>query len=255
MMNTFTMENKTSSAPAVDRAMAILKFLGQAREPLGVSGLARDLRIGKSSVHGIVQALLASGAVEDAGGRKYRLGPLLEELARKRRDRRSPAQICLPHLSGLVEQMGYTGVFAVIEGDRLRIVTVVEGRGSFQVKAVQGGSIPLLAGASGKVAVAFGAVPMPESLPRFTEDTVFEPAVFDKELEAVRAQGFALDRGEYLRGVYAAAAPVLQDGRLLALFLSMGFQDRLGEEGLMALGRGASRAARLASHELLDWRL
>ena len=254
-MNSFNIENKSSPAPAVDRAFVILKFLAQAREPEGVSSLARILGIGKSSVHGILQGLLAAGAVEDAGGRKYRLGPLFEELARSRRDGRSLAEICRPHLAGLVQQMGYTGVFGVIDGDRFRIVTVMEGSGAFQVQAVQGGFIPLLAGATGKVALAWGAAEMPEVLPCFTEDSIGDSAVLAAELVRVRAEALALDRSEYLRGVYAAAAPVVQNDRLLAVLLSMGFQDQLGEEGLVSLGRAVSQAARSASIDLCEWRL
>ncbi len=248
------MQNKSSPAPAVDRAIIILKFIAQAREPQGVSDLARALSIGKSTVHGILQGLLAAGALEEAGGRKYRLGPLVEELARKRRDGRSLSEICRPHLAGLVQQVGYTGVFGVIDADRFRIVTVFEGRGSFQVKAVQGGTIPLLAGATGKVALAWGAASVPDVLPRFTEDSIRDPSVLREELERVRAEVFAMDRSEYLRGVYAAAAPVLQGDRLLAILLSMGFQDQVGEEGLVVLGRAVSQAARSASIELLEWR-
>ncbi|MGC8492000.1 MAG: IclR family transcriptional regulator [Syntrophobacteraceae bacterium] len=254
-MNPFNLQNKTSPAPAVDRAFAILKVLAEDKEPRGVSDLARALEIGKSSIHGIVQGLLAAGAVEDAGGRKYRLGPLVEELARKRRDGSSLVELCRPHLTGLVQQMGHTGIFGVVEADRFRIVTVVEGSGAFQVKAVKGGSIPLLAGASGKVALAWGAASMPGELPRFTEDSIVEAAALREELKRVRAEAFALDRSEYLRGVYAAAAPILQGDRLLAILLSMGFQDQLGEEGLLALGRAVSQAARSASIELLEWRL
>lgn len=254
-MNKSNIENKPSPAPAVDRAIAILKALAQAREPQGVSDLARTLSIGKSSGYGILQGLLAAEAVEDVGGRKYRLGPLIEELARRRRDGRSLAEICRPYLSELVQQNGYTGVFGVIDGDRFRIVTVVEGRGSFQVKAVQGASIPLLAGGIGKVALAWGAASMPDTLPCFTENSICDPAVFGEELDRVRARSLALDRSEYLRGVYAAAAPILQGDRLLAVFLSMGFQDKLGEEGLIALGRAVYQAARSASMDLLEWKL
>ncbi|MDR3567356.1 MAG: IclR family transcriptional regulator C-terminal domain-containing protein [Syntrophobacteraceae bacterium] len=254
-MNSFNIENKPSPAPAVDRAFVILKFLAGAREPQGVSALARTLGIGKSSVHGILQGLLAAGAVEDAGGRKYRLGPLFEELARNRRDGRSLPEICRPYLAGLVQQMGYTGVFGVVDSDRFRIVSVVEGSGAFQVKAVQGGYIPLLAGATGKVVLAFGAAAMPDVLPRFTEDSMADAAALAEELSQVRARALALDRSEYLRGVYAAAAPILQGDRLLAILLSMGFQDQLGEEGLIALGRAVAQAARSASIELCEWRL
>ena len=247
------MQNKPSPAPAVDRAFALLNVLAQANEPQGVSALARTLGIGKSSVHGIVQALLAAGAVEDAGGRKFRLGPLVEELARKRQGGRSLADICRPYLAGLVQQTGYTAIFGVPEAEQFRIVMVVEGSGSFQVQAVEGGSIPLLAGASGKVALAWGAASMPDVLPRFTEDSIGEAAIFKEELRRVRAETLGLDRGEYLRGVYAAASPVLRGDRMLAIILSMGFQEQLQEEGLLALGRAVAQAARSASKELFEF--
>lgn len=257
MKNAFDPQNtiNQSPAPAVDRAFAILRLLTQTREPLGVSVLARALGIGKSTVHGILQALLAAGAIEDAGGRQFRLGPLVEELGRSRRGRRNLSEICQPHLAELVEQMGQTGMFGVPDGDRFRIVTVVEGRGPFRVKAVQGRSIPLLAGAGGKIALAWEAVSMPAVLPRFTEDSVADVNALGEELERVRRDGLALDRGEYLRGVYAAASPVLDGDHLVGILFSAGFQDQLGEEGLMSLGQAVARAARVVSRELLEWKV
>ena len=74
MENAFTISNK-EPAPAVGRAFAILRLLSQTKKPQGVSALARTLGIGKSSTHGLLQALLATGAIEDTGKRQFRLGP------------------------------------------------------------------------------------------------------------------------------------------------------------------------------------
>jgi DNA-binding IclR family transcriptional regulator len=244
-----------SPAPAVDRAFAILRLMSQAKEPQGVSALSRALGIGKSTVHGILQALLAAGAIEDAGGRQFRLGPLIEDLSRSRRGKRTPAEICQPHLEELVDRMGETSMFGVPEGDRLRIVSVVEGRGPIRVKAVQGRSIPLLAGVVGKIALAWGILPMPDVLPRFTDATVIDLHEAGKELTQVRARGLALDKGEYLRGVFAAASPVLDGDSVVGVVFAAGFQDQLGEEGLTSLGRAVEQAARAASKELMEWKV
>jgi DNA-binding IclR family transcriptional regulator len=255
MEDTFIMQNITSPAPAVVRALGILKTLGEAKEPQGVSALSRALGIGKSSVHAIARALLVSGAIEDAGGRKYRLGPLVEELARRKRDGRSLAEMCQPCLAELAGQVGQTCIFGTVEKERFRIVCAVEGWGAFQVKAVAGGSIPLLAGASGKVVLAWGGVPIPETLPRFTEDSAVDVTALGEELKRVRREALALDRGEYLQGVYAAAAPVLDRDRLLGVILSAGFRDRLGEDGLIALGQAVSQVAQDVSREFSEWRV
>jgi DNA-binding IclR family transcriptional regulator len=251
MENMFNIKND-SPAPAVDRALAILVLLSQSREPQGVSALARSLNIGKSSVHGILQALLAAGAIEDEGGRKFRLGPLVEELARHRRGQRDLSEICQPYLAELVEQTGQTSMFGVPEGDRFRIKTIVEGRGPFQVKAVQGGSIPLLAGVVGKIALAWKAVPMPEVLPSFTEDSIKDVSALGKELRQVRRNALALDRGEYLRGVYAVASPILRADQLVGILFSAGFQDQIGREGLKSLGEAVAHAARAITNKLSE---
>jgi DNA-binding IclR family transcriptional regulator len=252
MENAFNMKNK-EPAPAVGRAFAILRLLGQTKKPQGVSALARALGIGKSSTHGILQALLAAGAIEDDGKRQFRLGPLVEELGRSRNGKRKLTEICQPYLAELAEQFGQTSVFGVPIGDRFRIVSVVEGRGLFRVKAVQDRSIPLLAGVVGKIALAWGIVPVPQVLPLFTKDSVGDLTALGDQLERVRAELLALDRGEYLRGVYAAGSPILNGDRLVGIVFSAGFQDHLGEEGLVLLGRAVVRAARAVSRELLEW--
>jgi DNA-binding IclR family transcriptional regulator len=256
MKNAICGENSSnhSPAPAVERAFAILRLLSQTKEPQGVSALARSLSIGKSTVHGILQALLTSGAIEDAGGRQFRLGPLVEELGRSRRGTRSLTEICKLHLAELVEQTGQTSVFGQTEGDRFRIVTVVEGQGPLRVKAVQGASIPLLAGVVGKIALAWEMISMPAALPRFTEDSVVDTRALKKELRQVRAQALALDHGEYLRGVYAAASPVLREDRVVGIVFCAGFQDQVGEEGLMSLGQAVLQAASAISREFEEWR-
>jgi DNA-binding IclR family transcriptional regulator len=252
IMDPFARKN-TKMAPAVNRAFAILRLLSQTKEPQGVTALARALGIGKSSAHALLESLLAAGAIEDAGQRRFRLGPLVEELGRSRNGKRKLTEICQPYLAELAEQMGQTSVFGVPIGDRFRIVSVVEGRGLFRVKAVQDRSIPLLAGVVGKIALAWEIVPVPQVLPRFTIDSVGDVGALGNELERVRTELLAFDRGEYLRGVYAAGSPILNGDHLVGIVFSAGFQDHLGEEGLISLGRAVLRAGRAVSRELLEW--
>jgi DNA-binding IclR family transcriptional regulator len=119
MKDPFTGKNK-QPAPAVGRAFAILRLLSQTKEPQGVTALARTLGIGKSSAHALLQALLAAGAIEDAGRRQFRLGPLVEELGRSRQGKRKLADICQPYLAEVAEQTGQTSVFGAPIGDRFR---------------------------------------------------------------------------------------------------------------------------------------
>jgi DNA-binding IclR family transcriptional regulator len=111
--------------------------------------------------------------------------------------------------------------------------------------------IPLIAGATGKVLLAWGAAPWPDPLPRHTARTLADREALEREVSEARRDGVAFDRGEYLQGVAAAAAPVLgRGGRLVGVLYSVGFLDRLGDDALRDLGERVKGAARAVSADL-----
>ncbi|MBI5016747.1 MAG: IclR family transcriptional regulator [Deltaproteobacteria bacterium] len=233
------------------RAFQVLRLLANSNAPLGVSEIARAIHASKGSVHGILQALAAEGAVEESGRARFGVGPLLRELGRERGSERTPVALSRSYLEGIARETGQTAVFGVPEGDRLRIAAVVEGEGPFRVGAAPGRRIPLLAGATGKVWLAWATTPWPDPLPHYTGRTVTDRAALEREVSEVRRAGVAYDRGEYLQGVAAAAAPVRGRGdRLVGVLYAVGFLDRLGDEVLRDLGEHVGTAARSLSVEL-----
>ena len=69
--------------------------------------------------------------------------------------------------------------------------------------------------ANGKVLLAYGTIPVPARLERYTEQTITDPAALAAELAAVRADGYATAVGELEDGLVAVATPGLRrDGRL-----------------------------------------
>jgi IclR family KDG regulon transcriptional repressor len=251
-MNEFSEKNTTPyRAPSVARAFAALRLLAGTPAPLGVSEIARSLVIGKSSAHGILQALEAEGAVRDAGGKKYRLGPLLRELARSSGERLTLTDVCGPHLASLAVDTGWTALVAVPDQGMLRIEAVREAGGSLRVGAAPGMRVPLLAGATGKVYLAWGPDPAPASLPAFTSRCIVDQAAMAAELERTRNAGVAYDRGEYIQGVAAAAAPILGgDGRLLAVLYAVGFLGQVAPGRLEEIGRFVRDSALSVAIEL-----
>ena len=68
-------------APAVSRAFALLQTIAGSRRGMTLSQLARHLGHSKSTVHGLIQALIRVGALsQDPSGRRCFLGPGLTEL-------------------------------------------------------------------------------------------------------------------------------------------------------------------------------
>ncbi len=233
-------------APAVGRAFRVLQLLAREQAPLGVSQIAAALGLGKATVHALVHALVAVGGLEQAEEKRYRLGPVLETLAVCRKGWRTLETTCRPLLEGLAADLDQTAILGVPDGDRLRIAAVVEGRGELRIGATPGHRIPLLAGAHGKVVAAWNRREAPA---RRAKTEV--PEGREEDLENVRRTGVAYDRGEYLQGVAAAAAPVLgpADGLLGVLYV-VGLRELMGEPGLLAAGEAVDRAARLATRAL-----
>jgi DNA-binding IclR family transcriptional regulator len=252
MQNMFTDKNSPPyRAPAVNRALSTLRLLASSPEPLGVSEIARALAIGKSSVYGILQTLLSEKAVEEVEGKKYRLGTLMVDLARSWRSGRSLAEVCDPYLVGLSEETGWTTIAAVPEKTKLRIEGVREVGGSFRVGAVPGMRVPLLAGAPGKVYLAWSGARVPEELPAFTAVSITDPRVMAREVEQARGAGLAFDRGEYLQGVASVAAPVFgSDQLLVAVLYAVGFMDQAGGGKLERIGFKVRQAAQRVGREL-----
>lgn len=229
-------------APAVGRAFDVLALLAREQAPLGVSQIAAALGLGKASVHALVHALAAAGALEPTAQKKYRLGPVLESLAACRKGWRSLETTCRPLLEGLAADLGQTAVLGIPDGDRLLLVAVVEGSREFRIGATPGLRIPLTAGAHGKLLAAWGEAEAPAG-------PLGDP--LGETLDAVVRAGVAFDRGEYLEGVVAAAAPVLDpNGRLLGVLYVVGLGDLMGEAGLLQAGEAVRRAAGLATRAL-----
>ncbi len=249
-MNTFSMANETT-VPAVAKAFAVLRWVAGREKAVGVSEIARATGISKATVHGLVRALRAEGALEEAGPKRYRLGPALLDLALGRTPRARLEAACRPAAERVARHTGLSAMLGVAEGPKLRIVLVAEGRDEVRVNAEPGMAIPLAAGATGKVAMAWHLLPVPNPLPRFTQRSITNPAAMARELDTVRERGVAFDRGEYLPGVVAAAAPVFGAGEQPAgILYAVGLEGMVDARRLEAAGEAVRAAAREAGAAL-----
>jgi IclR family transcriptional regulator, acetate operon repressor len=112
--------------------------------------------------------------------------------------------------------------------------------------------VPDHCSAAGKVFLAFGASTLPPgALERRTERTLTDRPMLERELEAVRRQGFATIVDELELGLAAVAAPV-RDGRddVVAALSIAGPTARLGDARLGLLGRVAIEQAHTVSVQL-----
>ena len=199
-------------APAVRKAFALLRAVADAEDPPSLSQLAQTLSFSKGTTHGLVQALLAEDALEHApGGQRLILGPALADMAMKGWNLFRLTETIQPLLNALRDRVEETVFFGVMTRSRAVIVATAEADRPMKIASPPGTSLPLMAGAVGKVFLARLERARAQGyirrlgLARHTGQSIVDEAGFLSELENVRKQGYAIDNEEYLPGVCAVA--------------------------------------------------
>ncbi|MER7502321.1 IclR family transcriptional regulator [Nonomuraea pusilla] len=195
---------------SVERAAAILRLLASGPRLLGVAELARALGLPKGTLHGILRTLVKVGFVEqDAATGKYRLGPTLLHLGSSYLDvneLRTRSLNWADALAGRSRESAWIGTLH--EGHVLVIHHVFRPDDSMQTLQV-GTYLPAHASALGKVLLAhdpYGEAAPP--LAPYTGRTLVDPDALERELDQVRARGWAAEMEELVEGEVALAAPI-----------------------------------------------
>jgi DNA-binding IclR family transcriptional regulator len=200
---------------SVDRAISVLEILAR-RGGAGVSEVAADIGVHKSTAFRLLSALEERGLAEQAQDRgKYQLGFGILRLASAIPGRLDLVRQGRPVLDELAAQFGETVNLAVLRSHYA--VNLDQARGTAAVAAQNwvGQLTPLHATSSGKVLLAHLSEDQRRQtldvagLARFTERTITSRKVLDTELADARENGFATTFEEYEDGLNAVAAPVL----------------------------------------------
>jgi DNA-binding IclR family transcriptional regulator len=227
-----------SEAPAgvqsVDRALTILAILARLGEA-GVTDIAGELRVHKSTAFRLVATLEAHGMVEQNEDRgKYRLGVGVLRLAGATTARLDVVQEARPICRKLAADSGETVNIAVLSDRSALYLDQVAGQSALQSHNWVGQHIPLHATSNGKVLLSgLSADEVDNRLPRlpsYTAETVTTRARLRRELAEVRAQGYAVAADELEVGLTAIAAPIRNAHADVIASLSVsGPTFRLGE--------------------------
>ena len=237
-------------APSVRKAFLMLRLISKSEQGLGISHLATHLEMSKGTVHGIVSALVETGAlIRDPSSKKYTLGPTLFELGKSAYSELDLREIARPSMKSLMQRTG-TSVFVGIQnGRRVSILDVMESNRDLKITAPRGTTIPFLAGATGKVFLASmdstqaASFIKENGIPRFTDHTITDPDEYLIQIQRTRKNGYGIDDEEYIAGVRAAAAPIQGKRGTLYAIWGVGFKSALDDERMAELTTGIQEAA------------
>jgi IclR family transcriptional regulator, acetate operon repressor len=220
------------------------------RAPRTVIDLETAAGASADGVRAALDALERHGLVEwDAARAHVRPGPREVRFAQAGEDLAALAQDAMRRLAA---ESGETVNLMVRTARGAEAIAQVDGRHVLGASNWVGREVPDHCSAAGKVFLAFGASALPSgALERRTDRTIVDRPLLERELEAVRRQGFATIADELEVGLAAAAAPVRDAaGAVVAALSVAGPTARLGEARLGLLGRVAIEQAHAVSTQL-----
>jgi len=149
------MKKAMYSAPSVKKAFRILHVIADSSTGLGVSDLARQLKIGKSTVHGITATLEEIGIlIRDPVHKKYHVGYTLLELGRKAYAKMDLKDVARKPMERLMTEVGETVFLGALNGDHVTILDVVDSPKEIKITSPPGTRLPLLVASTGRVLLA-----------------------------------------------------------------------------------------------------
>jgi DNA-binding IclR family transcriptional regulator len=244
-----TTKRRNNFVQSVDRAITVMELLSR-RGWSGVTEVAKELEINKSTAYRLLTTLRDRGLVEqDAATEKYRLGFGLVALASSVTADLDIARCSRPVCDRLAEQTRETVTVAVLEGDDAVILYQSNSRSSALSVDWSGMHTPLHATAAGKIFLHY----MPKdqqrrilkrSLQSYTENTIVELKALREDIQRDHGRGYWHTIEELEVGLNAIAAPVrCAEGVVVAAVSVSGPAFRLPPESFPEIGELCVQAA------------
>lgn len=249
MNETLSEQIRHSKAPAIARAVAVLRLLGRSASPLGLQAIAGELGLAPSTCLYVLRALVDEELVAfDPATKRYTLEAGILTLARGWLQRSSFATAAQPHLARLAREHGVTMMGVQVVGlDHIVVVGLALGDGNLQLSAEIGSRFPALISATGRCIAAHAGAATATLRQRFDALRWDDPPAFElwlEQVEAARGRGFATDSGNYIAGVAVVAAPLLNAaGRVGHALIAIGMSGAVRQAGEEALGKALVDAA------------
>ena len=242
----------------LDRTVAILQVLADARTNLGPAEIAEKLSLHKSTIHRLLTALERHDYIRrqpETG--KYGLGLKLFELGHRAIARLDLRDYAPPILERLVAETGETAHLCVMDGGQMVSVSIAESPRTVRTPATVGRRSPMHCTAVGKVMLAF----LPERsllallkqhpLRKHTGKTLATRAALAVELGRIKHRGYAIDDEEIEEGLRCVGAPVRNySNDVIAAMSIAGPAFRISRARIPFLARAVVDAAERLSAEL-----
>lgn len=228
---------------SVERAFQILERVSLAKNGIGVTELATELNMYKSTIHRVLTTLTRLGYVEqNAETGRYKLGYKLLDISSRLLDSIDVRREALPFLQELADETNEVVHLVVLNKGEVVYIEKVEGSETIRMHSRVGNRAPVHCTGVGKAILAY----LPEQQVReiirhyglhpHTPHTLSTLPDLMENLEQIRQLGYALDLEENEIGISCIAVPIWDHtGAVVASISVSGPTIRMQPERLQGL--------------------
>lgn len=243
--------------PVIEQMVEVFALLERTPEGATIRDVVKAVKLSRTTVYRMLNTLSAHDFVHRSPTGSYTLGRRLLTLAAHVAPSVASYDllaISQPYLNRISEVTGEGSKLTVPSGDNVLVVAAAQGRGQYALTASAGQRLPFHAGAAGKVLLAFAAqediARQLTKLESFTSFTISDPHRMLKELENIRAAGWARDMGEQMSGVHAIAAPIRDYQEKVVAAVSVPFVAGVDERRIEEIRRVVLSTADAITREI-----
>lgn len=204
---------------SVERASEILLLLHNSNRKLGVSEIASELDLHKSTVHRILASFELKGLVKKTSDEKYGIGLRIFAMGLKVSKEFSVLEIIKPYMRRLMNEVGEAVNISMLEdlfNGKYRTIMVAKEYSTESVLLAnfhEGTFSDAHISAVGKCLLAYSKKVdlsriSEESLINYTENSITSRNELLNKIDEVRKMGYAVDNEEREKGLFCVAVPI-----------------------------------------------
>lgn len=202
-----------STIRSVERTFAILQLVVENPQGIGVTAIAEELVLAKSTVSRLLATMQSCSVVEKTENNQFRLGSEPKRWAELRQQSQSLQQRILPILHNVVRQTGESSALCVMDEGELLYVENVQSQQDIQMRDWKGERVPVHAVSPGKVLLAYAEPDVLEAymqrpLTALTPKTIVDESRLLTQLADIREKGYAIADEEYGEGIMGMSIPI-----------------------------------------------
>ncbi len=241
----------------VDRIFDILETLAASSSPMGLSEIARNTGMSKSTVHRLLTSMRARHYIEKRGDASYSIGYKLIETVSLHINSLELLTEAKPFLSSLMRDLDLTAHLGILDGCDVVYLEKMDVYPNTRLYTQVGYRSPAYCSSMGKCLLAcLSGDELSEALhlckfEKHTPNTITDLREFKRHLRVVRRQGWAMDNEEYQPGHRCVGAPVFDyRGSPVAAISASGSIAQLSNDKLDLVIREVKETARNLSRRM-----